>query len=677
MSNIRLAIAGNPNVGKSSLFNLLTGLNQHVGNYPGVTVECKTGFLEHFYNSSQNSYRIEVADLPGIYSMNAFSPEEFVTRDFIISEQPEVVVNIADASNLDKNLYLTLQLIEMSAPLILFLNMIDTAEKNGFQIDLNKLSELLNIPVVSGSAKKKEGIEKLLDCAVSYKKSDNKKILYSENFTKFVHEIVDILKNLGEIYPEFWFAIKLLEGDKWCEEKIKHKTQIEVDCVKKEIEKLFGATASAVVVKERYQYIREVIAASVVKSELAKESFTRKIDAVALDSFFGIPIFFILMYLLFQIVFTIGAPMTTVLEHFFELLGQFFGSFFPEKSILKSLLVDGIIGGVGGVLVFTPNIFLMFFGIAFLEDSGYMARVAVIMDRYMSRIGLSGKSFVPMILGFGCSVPAIMGARIIENRVERLTTIFITPFMSCGARLPVYLLLISAFIPASFQAAALWLIYLVGVLAALVVAKIARKTILSGEKSSLFIELPRYSMPTIRSLLMLSWERGKHFLEKAGTIIAAVSILLWFLVTFPQPFVNNGENSHKAAIESSYMGMIGHTLEPAVKLMGGDWKVASSFVAALAAKEVFVSEMAILNSIDEGETSEKELSKKMKEQYSFPAALAFIIFTLLSAPCVATFAMVKAETKSWRWPIFQYLFMTVFAYFIAVLIYQAGTYFGG
>jgi len=681
--SINIAIAGQPNVGKSTIFNFLTGIRQHVGNYPGVTVDRKEGNVDY------GDYDLNIHDLPGIYSMSAFSPEEIIARDVIVQEKPDLIINIVDASNLEKNLYLTLQLLEMRVPVVLFLNMMDIAENKGMKIKIDAISKELGIPVVSGIGKKREGLSELLSTAVAVyeKNTDYSGVTYSEKMESFVDGIKDILAQHSAPMTKGWIAIKLLENDSQIEDYFEadflDHIKLHIKGLEQAIEKEYGADSVAAVIKERYSLIARITDKAVKKNKEQKHSITRKIDRIVLHERFALPMFFILMYLLFQMVFTLGDPMMGFLEDGFEWLGHTVSGLWAEgsDSMLRSLIVDGIIGGVGGVLLFGPNIFLMFFGIAFLEGSGYMSRVAVIMDRHMAKMGLSGKSFVPMILGFGCSVPAIMGARIVENKWERLTTILVTPFMSCGARLPVYLLLVSVFIDEKYQATALWGIYMFGIVIALIVAKVLRKTMLKGEKNPLLIELPDYMLPTARTLALQTWDKGKHFLEKAGTIILAVSILLWVATVFPK--YNAPEESNmteleisKMQVENSYMGKVGKVVEPAVELMGGDWRIGSAFVAALAAKEVFVSQLGILFSLgSQVDEQNQSLHAKIKEKYSLPAALAFILFILLSAPCIATFAIVKAETRTWRWPLFQFAGMTIIAYSVSVMTYQIGRLF--
>ena len=680
---INIAIAGQPNVGKSTVFNFLTGVHQHVGNYPGVTVDRKEGTVLY------GDYELRIHDLPGTYSMSAFSPEEIVARDVIVDEKPDLIINIVDASNLEKNLYLTVQLLEMRVPVILFLNMMDIAEKKGHKINKRVVSEELGIPVVSGVGSKKEGLSELLSTVIALyeKKAAYFGIRYSDRMESFIDGIKVVLAQHSVEMTQGWIAVKLLEKDRQIEHYFddgflahikSHLTEL-----KEEIRKEYGADSVAAVIKERYDLINNISDKAIKKESEHTQSSSRKIDNVVLNEYLSLPLFFLLMYLLFQMVFTLGAPMMDGLEVAFGWLGDAVSGLWPDgsDSLLKSLIVDGIIGGVGGVLLFAPNIFLMFFGIAVLEGTGYMARVAVIMDRYMAKIGLSGKSFVPMILGFGCSVPAIMGARIIENKWERLTTIMVIPFMSCGARLPVYLLLVSVFIDSAYQAIALWSIYMFGIVVAMIVAKLLRKTMLKGEENPLLMELPDYLRPTIRTLLIYTWDRGKHFLEKAGTIILAVSIVLWVMTVFPRYEAPVGSQMSeqqivKTQIENSFMGKVGKFVEPAVALMGGDWKVGSAFVASLAAKEVFVSQLGILFSLGSDVDEENDtLQSKIKQTYSFPAALAFILFILLSAPCIATFAIVRSETRSWKWPIFQFFGMTMIAFVVSVIAYQIGRLF--
>ncbi|HPA56063.1 MAG TPA: ferrous iron transport protein B [bacterium] len=670
MKSIRIAIAGNPNVGKSTLFNKIAGSDQHVGNYPGVTVERKEGRV------SFKDYELMVIDLPGIYSMNAFSPEEIVTRNYIAEERPDVIINIVDASNLEKNLYLTLQILEMKVPVVLFLNMLDSAEVKGIGISREILEKEVETPVIEGIAKKGTGINEVLEkCIEIYEKKPPLAVVpYSEMVGRYISRIKKAIELESPEIAKDWRAIRFIEGS--LIERDCHSREV-LDKIHEIIQDLMNETGlrihSMVMVQERYHLIKNIVNASMCVSCVQKEDVTDKIDKLVLHRIWSMPIFLFMLFSLFQVVFTLGEPIENLLALVFDQLGNFVASLWTQgtDSLLKNLIVEGIIGGVGGILVFTPYIFLVFMTISLLEDSGYMSRVAVIMDKWMGKIGLSGKSFMPMILGFGCTVPAVMGARIIENKFERLATIMVIPFMSCGARLPVYLLIISAFVPLKFQAVVLLLVYATGVFFAAVSAKILRLTIFKGEENPLIIELPKYSTPSLKSVWMLTWHRGKHFLEKAGTIILFASIVLWVLNTFPHIDTEEltGMSENDAALlkaENSFSGRIGKAIEPAFKIMDADWKVASSFLASLAAKELFVSQMSILHAMGSEDENSAALQNKFKEEYSLATAIAIILFILLSAPCVATFAVVKVETDSWFWPTVQYAGMIIIAYFAAL-----------
>jgi len=602
--HISVALIGQPNVGKSTLFTLMTGVRQHIGNYPGVTVERKEGIALH------NGIEFRIEDLPGIYALDATSPEEIIVHNALTNWNHDVAVNLVDASALARHLTLTLQLKDRGIPIVVAVTKNDIALEEGIAIDHTKLADLLGVPVVIGSAKDEGFTHAILDAVV--KQSAN---------------------SLGN---------------------------------KRHLTKEQRAAAA--------------IAAAVSSTTLIGiGERSARIDRVVMHPIIQMPLFFLVLYLLFQMVFTLGDPLTGLLEGIFGWLGDTIGGLWGEQSnsLFKSFIVDGIIGGVGGVLSFTPNIFLLFFGIAFLEGSGYLARMAVIMDRYLTRFGLGGRSFLPMFLGFGCSVPAIMGARIIENKWERIATMMVIPFMSCSARLPVYVLLISAFIPEQYQGLAMFSIYLWGILMALAVAMLLRKTVLKSERTELLIELPRYALPTLSSLAMQTWNRGKHFLVKAGTVILAASTLLWGAATFPRADIPGGtpdEEAVRIQVEQSVMGHIGKAIEPAVALMGGDWRVGSALIAGLAAKEIFVSQMGILFSLGGEATEEDEgLRDKLRETYSPAAAIALLLFSLLSAPCIATFAIMRAETMSWKWPIIQFVGMTLIAYLTAVLAYTVGS----
>ncbi|PKL17764.1 MAG: ferrous iron transport protein B [Spirochaetae bacterium HGW-Spirochaetae-5] len=675
MKSIRVALAGQPNVGKSTLFNSLTGFNQCVANYPGVTVECREGKARH------DDRLFDFIDLPGTYSISSFSPEEKIAVDVINDEKPDLIVNIVNSANLEQNLYLTSQLLELNIPLILFLNMSDIAASKGISIDSTLLSKKLGIPVISGAAIKKNGIEDLIHEIINtYDKGTPPRSLnYNSELEADLEKLALSIKyNTGSENPR-WDAIRFIEEDTPYKEVDGTINEL-AEKIKTGIKDRTGSEPSEHFLRERYRIITKFAAECIKQEKVKKKPVTTLLDSIFMSRFTAIPLFFVMIYVLFQIVFTLGDPMMGWIESLFGYISTSVSSLWPDgsDSLLRSVIVDGIIAGTGGVLVFTPNVFLLFMGIAFLEGTGYMSRAAVIMDRYMSKTGLSGKSFIPMVLGFGCNVPAIMSTRIIENKWERFATILSIPFMSCSARLPVYVLLISAFIEDQYRALTLLGIYLTGIAAAMITARTLRSTILKGDENPLLIELSDYTLPSMKSIFMQTWDRGKHFLERAGTVILATSIILWALTAFPR--FNPAESSlseaeaAKMQVEQSYMGRVGKVLEPAVELMGGDWRAGSAFVASMAAKEVFVSQIGILFSLGEVTEEDTTLKQKIKETYSIPAVLAFILFTLLSAPCLATFAIIKAETGQWRWAFFQFAFMTVIAFSFSVILYQAGTF---
>ncbi len=679
-TTIQVAFAGNPNVGKSTLFNKLTGVNQQVGNYPGVTVERLEG------TALRGNYRIQLIDLPGIYSMNALSPEEVVTRNIIATEQIDIIVNVIDASQLERNLYLTLQLLEMRRPVILFVNMVDIAARRGKVIDADVLAREVGVPVIIGRAKDEAAVRRLTDAIIAMYKNPIPpiEVPYSSFMKKKIAEIMSILASYKKEDGEVWRAIRFLEESDVDRERYPEEVLARIDAVVEQMKQESGiAVASMIVVQERYALIKGV-ASRVVKAVSAKQRFSEQIDAVILHPLLAFPIFFVSLYALFTLVFSLGDPLSELFARAFLSLGNGVRAVLPSEghfAWIASLLVDGIIGGVGGVITFLPNIFLMFLGLSFLEGSGYMSRVAVIMDNAMSKVGLSGKAFMPMILGFGCSVPAVMATRIIENKWERLATIMVIPFMSCSARLPVYILLVSAFFPASWHSGALLFIYLLGALLAAVAAKILRLSVFKGESNPLLVELPVYSFPTFSSLMMQTWHRVKHFLEKAGTTILVVSIVLWALNTFPV-YTPPQEGTMPAAevaahqAEHSAMGRIGKVISPFFRVMGGDERIGTAFLASLAAKELFVSQLNILYSLGEDtEHSQAVLQQELRQRYTVPAALAFLLFTLLTAPCIATFAVVRSETRTWKWPIAQFFGMAIIAWIVSVLVYHIGMLF--
>jgi len=683
MKKITVALAGNPNSGKTTIFNMLTGARQHVGNYPGVTVEKKEGLCKYA------GYEITVVDLPGTYSLTAYSIEELVARSFIIEEQPNVVVDIIDASNIERNLYLATQLMEMDVPLVLAFNMSDVARQNGLVFDIDQLSKLLEAMIVPTVGNKGKGKVELLDAIVETARRGRMerthKISYGEEIETELTAIETLIagkeRRLAEKYGPRWLAVKLLEQDSDVTAKV-HSKEV-LDAVKAGIEHLktiFADEPEIIIAGRRYGFISGACQETVKSTVESRHSASDMIDAVVINRILGLPIFLILMYLVFLLTFKIGEYPMGWLEQFFGWAGNVIAGFWPvgSESWLKSLLIDGVIGGVGGVIVFLPNILLLFLAIAILEDSGYMARAAFVMDSIMHKIGLHGKSFIPMLIGFGCSLPAIMGTRILENRRNRFTTIMIIPLMSCGARLTIYALIIPAFFEEKWRGPMLWLIYLIGIVLAVICAKVLRLTVFRGETTPFVMELPPYRMPTLKSVCIHMWQRGWMYLRKAGTIILAISIILWAAMSYPKPSDEflaglNSEQAQQAGLEYSTVGRIGRAIEPAIKPLGFDWKIGTALIGATAAKEVFVSQLAIVYAVGGDDEQSQTLREKLQANYTPLTGFCIMLFCLISTPCVATIVMTKKETNSWGWALFQFLGLTALAYVITFIVYQIGS----
>jgi len=683
---ITVALAGNPNSGKTTIFNALTGARQHVGNYPGVTVEKKEGFRNY------NGYEIKFVDLPGTYSLTAYSIEEVVARNFIIDEHPDVVVDIIDASNLERNLYLATQIIEMNVPLVLAFNMSDIAEQRGITFDNDKLSQFFRSPIVPTIGNKSKGLDKLLGTIIEVSEKPHFDTDHTLNYGREIEqEIAKIAElfstehKLVKKYGPRWLALKLLEQDKDILDKEHNENAI--DAVAQSVEhltKIFGDDPEIIIADRRYGFISGACEESVKSSVESRHTGSDIADKFILNRALGLPIFAGLMYLVFKLTFWAGDPMMGWIETFFEWLSGVITGLWPAgaESALQSLIVDGIIGGVGGVIVFLPNILLLFLAIAILEDSGYMARAAFIMDRIMHKIGLHGKSFIPMLIGFGCSIPAIMAARVLENRRSRLTTIMIIPLMSCGARLPIYALIIPAFFAPKWHGLMLWLIYVIGIVLAIICAKLLRHTLFKGETVPFVMELPPYRIPTLRGILTHMWERSWLYLKKAGTIILAISILLWAATSYPKPDESkladlDQQQIQQVQLTHSIAGTIGKGLEPIIKPLGFDYRVGTALIGALAAKEVFVAQMGIVYSIGEADEESESLRSKLQDNYSPLQGFCIMLFCLISAPCVATLAVCKRETGSWGWAFFQFFGLTVLAYVITLIVYQVGSIFVG
>jgi ferrous iron transport protein B len=677
---ITAALAGNPNSGKTTVFNALTGARQHVGNYPGVTVEKKEGTRDY------KDHEIKFVDLPGTYSLSAHSVEEIVSRDFIINERPDVVVDVIDASNLERNLYLATQLLELNVPLILVLNMADVAQKQGYSFDTEKIGEFYDAEVVLTIASKSEGVndllEKIIKTAEREKKRDlENRVHYGNDIEKELEKIESLVSgkhDLAKKYGTRWLSLKLLEQDKEILD-LGHDRQVidQIAIGVSNIEKVYGDSPEVLVAEKRYGFISGVYEQAVKYSVHQRHQVSDIVDKVLLNRVLGLPIFLAMMYLVFKLTFWVGDPFMGWIEAGFGWLGGFIAGFWPSgsESALRSLLVDGIIGGVGGVVVFLPNIILLFFAIAFLEDSGYMARAAFLMDRVMKRIGLHGRSFIPMMIGFGCSIPAIMGTRILDDRKSRFATIMVIPLMSCGARLPIYALIIPAFFASEWHGFIMWLMYMIGILLAIILTLILRKTILKGDSGLFLMELPPYRMPTCRGLMTHMWQRSWLYLKKAGTVILTISIVLWALTSYPKVSSErltglSEQQAEQLALQNSAAGRIGKAMEPLIKPMGFDYRIGTALIGALAAKEVFVAQMGIVYSVGQADEDTETLRAKLSENYTSLQGFCIMLFCLISAPCIATLAVCRRETNSWKWALFQFCGLTVVAYVITAAVYQ-------
>ena len=707
---ISVALAGNPNCGKTTIFNNITGAHQRVGNYPGVTVEKKEG------SATFKGRRINVVDLPGTYSLTAYSLEELVARNYIISARPDVVIDVVDTSNLERNLYLAVELIELSAPLVLAFNMSDVAKQRGMNINLELLSQLLGTPIVLTVGHKRKGHEKLMETAIAVAEGATIYPPVKISYGKMIDRLLSGIESLVEADPGFtgkrptrWVAVKLLENDPKVFAEV--QTSALADAVaegRRHIQKFAGDAPETVIAERRYGFISGACQEAVRTSVESRHDWSDRIDSVVTSKLLGLPIFLVLMWLMFKFTFLSSEPFVGWIEGGFKLLGASLGKLLPQGA-LHSLVVDGIIAGVGSVLVFVPIIGFLFLFMAVLEASGYMARAAFIMDQYMHRVGLHGQSFIPMILGFGCSVPAIMASRVIPDRRDRLITILVTPFMSCGARLPIYTLFIGAFFEKN-GGTVLFSLYALGILVALVSAKLTRRFLFKGAASPLVMELPPYRMPTLHGVLLQTWEQVRMYFKKAGTVILAGAMLIWFLGNFPwkpgysadyasmianarQAYHGDAAKEAVARIEArmdteklekSYAGRLGRAIEPFIRPLGFDWKIGVALVGGFVAKEVVVSTLATLYSVSDTGGKSQPLRASIRAArwpngrpvYTPLVAFGLMVFSLLYLPCVATLAVIRKETGSWKWPVFVLGYTTTVAWVASFIIYQLGSLFG-
>ncbi|SFM60520.1 ferrous iron transport protein B [Methanolobus profundi] len=659
---IKIALTGNPNVGKTTLFNALTGSRQHVGNWPGVTVEKKSGRI------SYKEYDIEVIDLPGTYSLTAYSMDEIVARDFIIEEKPDLVIQVVDASNLERNLYLTTQLMELGSQMLIVLNMCDIAEERGDRIYIDKMQELLATPVITTVATQKKGICDLLDKVIEQKQIEQHhghEIGYGNEIEEKILEIEKVLsedETRDKRYPLRWVSIRLLEGDSNVRQKISDSPVYEramaiIDSIDQE-------EYEAEIADKRYLAINTVFPQMCTR---ANDTLTKSdmIDRVLTNKYLGIPIFLALMWGAFELTFAFATPFMDMID----IAATWFADYVSSSlhpDWLASLVGDGIIGGVGAVLVFVPNIFILFFLLSLLEGSGYLARAAFIMDKLMYKIGMHGKSFIPMLMGFGCNVPAIMAARSIEDDKDRLITILIVPFVSCGARLPIYVLFAGTFFGRQ-AGTVIFAMYILGILIAIISAKLLRGTVVKGKPAPFIMELPPYRVPTFKTSVIHMWDNGFMYIKKAGSIILVGVVVIWIMASFPWG-VEYGS-------EASYVGSLGHAVEPLLKPLGFDWKISVALIFGLVAKEIVVASMGVLYGA--GDNSEA-LSERLLADPGITAlsSLSLMAFSLLYMPCVATVGVIKKETGSWKWTMFAIIYGVLVAWITAFIIYQGGRLLG-
>ena len=675
---LRVALVGNPNCGKTSLFNHVTGAKEKVGNYGGVTVDSKEGWF------SIDGQRVQLVDLPGTYSLTEYSPEEMYVRTYLRDSHPDVILNIVDAGNLERNLYLTTQLMDMNIPIVIALNMWDEFQKSGDKLDIEALSRLLGAPIVTITAYNGHGVKELLQTTMqAITDSEQKTTHHNVNYGTTIE---DDLKALKQLCPSMnrYQLLKLIENDKHAVElamKQENASQL-IELAKQargRAEREHDGDIASVITDLKYSFVRGALAEVLTPNPNRREGTVKpgySLDRFLTNRWLALPILLLLMWVVFQATFTLGAYPQEWIEDGIAWIGDKIGTLMPD-GILKDLIIDGIIGGVGGVLVFLPNILILFFFISLLEDSGYMARAAFIVDRLMHRVGLHGKSFIPYLIGFGCSVPAIMATRTLENRRDRLVTILTVPFMSCSARLPAYLLLVSAFF-ASRQGLVLMSIYLVGIVMAALTAILLSKTLLKHDKTQFVMELPPYRMPTARNATIHMWSKAKQYLQKMATVILVASILVWALGYFPR---HEGQ-SPQAQIENSYMGRMGKAIEPLVAPLGFNWQMGVSVLTGAAAKEIVVSTMGVLYT---GETDADETSTSLKEKlqtatddsgnhvFTPIVAYSFMLFILLYFPCIAALAAVRREAGT-RWMVFEIFYTTAVAWIVSFIFYQVATH---
>ena len=679
---IRVALVGNPNCGKTSLFNIASGSHEHVGNYSGVTVDAKEGQFEY------GGYKFTLVDLPGTYSLSAYSPEELYVRRNLIDEVPDVVINVVDASNLERNLYLTTQLIDMNLRVVMALNMYDELRARKDDLDITTLGHLLGLPIVPTVSRSGEGISGLFDTVIQiYERntpslSRHIHINHGVELERSIDRIKLLIQRNDEIrfrYSTRFLAIKYLENDSDIEaviEKLPNRDEIIAARFEeqKRIDGLLQTTTESAIVDAKYAFIQGALAETYkpYKGQKRRNTITDRIDAVVTNKWLAFPIFFLMLYLVFECTFTIGDYPMRWIEWLVEKVGDFCGTYMADGAF-KDLVVDGIIGGVGSVLVFLPNILILYLFISLLEDSGYMARAAFIMDRLMHKMGLHGKSFIPMIMGFGCNVPAIMAARTIESRKSRLITILVIPLMSCAGRLPIYILLVGAFFPSSGGLVMLG-IYALGIILAVLSAKVLSRFI-KDDDLPFVMELPPYRVPTAKSVFRHTWEKGKQYLHKMAGIILVCSIVIWFLGYFPN---HKAYDTVAEQQENSYIGYIGKAIEPVLEPLGFDWRMGVGILSGIGAKELVVSTLGVMYSAEDADpeaSGDTMLQRALQRSMTPASALAFMVFVLLYFPCIATFVAIKQEAGGWKWAIGSAVYTVILAWVLAFIVYRVALLF--
>ena len=692
---INVALVGNPNCGKTSLFNYASGSHAHVGNYSGVTVDATEARATFF------GYEFNLTDLPGTYSLSCYSPEELFVREHLTEKMPDVVINVIDASNLERNLYLTTQLVDMNIRMVCALNMYDEFERRGDHVDIDTLSTLFGMPMIPTSFKKGMGVKDLFKAVIQVYEGANKAtrhlhINYGHEIENGITQIQQYLKldeHISQHYSTRYLAIKLLEHDSQVldylgnhmasEQRIGdfHELTSARDKASARVKEETKSDSETAIMDAKYGFINGALQEAGYKTGTKEDTYrvTHAIDNILSNKYIGFPIFFLLLYIMFETTFSLGQYPMDWIESFVGWLGDKISSTMPDGP-LKAMLVDGVVGGVGSVIVFLPQILILYFFISLMEDSGYMSRAAFIMDKLMHRMGLHGKSFIPLIMGFGCNVPAVMATRTIESRRSRIITMMILPFMSCSARLPIYIMIAGTFFSLQYRSWVMMSLYAIGIIMAVIVSKIFSSVVIKGEDTPFVMELPPYRWPTPKAIWRHTWEKGKEYLKKMGGIILVASVIVWALEYFP----HNEELTLQQQQEQSYIGRMGKAIEPVFSLQGFNWKLDVSLLAGVGAKEIVASTIGVLYSGGD-EFSEDERFSDNAEKYTHLrqlmitegitplAAYAYLIFILLYFPCIATIAAIKNETGSWRWAVFAACYTTIVAWTVSAVVYQIGS----